>query len=97
MMSRPDIQTLLEYCIDHDPGITTQKLFEYTKEWYGGTNRQVLWSLAQTIDFERALTLLRNKGFRCTNKNWYSGAAQRRMPKPRARFQDIRQGKLLGD
>ncbi len=65
-MRQPSIDILLRWCVDHQPGITSLRLFEYTKEWYGK-----VWFQASTHDFERALLSMRSEGYRVTNKQWY--------------------------
>ena len=65
IMRQPSVETLLEEMIKHQPGITSMKLWETTKEWYGK-----LVSPAMGIDFDQALLKLRQT-YRCTNKQWY--------------------------
>lgn len=65
-MRQPSINTLVKWCVDSNPGVTSDKLYEYAKEWYGK-----LWGYGNTADFEAALQALREGGYRCTNKQWY--------------------------
>jgi len=64
IMSQPSVQILLEEMIKHKPGITTQRLWETTKEWYGKVRD------GAGLDFDMALMALVGK-YRCTNKQWY--------------------------
>lgn len=65
IMRQPSVETLLEEMIKYQPGITSLKLWETTKEWYGK-----LVSPAMGIDFDQAMLRLRQT-YRCTNKQWY--------------------------
>jgi hypothetical protein len=65
IMRQTSVATLLEELIKHQPGITSARLWETTKEWYGK-----LVSSAMGIEFDQALLGLRSE-FRCTNKQWY--------------------------
>lgn len=90
-MRQESIEQLLRWCIDHEPGVTSLRLFEYTKEWYGK-----VWSSASTADFERALGALHTSGYRCTNKQWYpkghTAEPKRRGPAK----EDPRQTRMFG-
>jgi hypothetical protein len=66
IMKQTSVETLLEEMIKHQPGITSQKLWETTKEWYGK-----LISPEMGIEFDLALGKLR-ENYRCTNRQWYT-------------------------
>ena len=67
IMRQPSVQTLLEEMIKFQPGITTTRLWETTREWAGK-----IASRASVQEFERELEILRiAKDYRCTNKQWY--------------------------
>lgn len=90
-MRQSSIETLVQWCVDYHPGITSQRLFEYSKEWYGK-----LWDLVHTSEFERALVRLREQGYRCTNKQWYP-KGHKDTPKPRGPAkEDPRQTRMFG-
>ena len=90
-MGQSSVDTLLRWCVDHQPGVTSAKLFEYTKEWYGK-----LWSRGHTADFERALASMLSEGYRCTNKLWYP-AGHKAAPKLRGPVhEDPRQTRMFG-
>lgn len=65
IMKQPTIARLLEELIRHQPGITSARLWETTKEWHGR-----LVDPAMGVEFDNALLGLRRE-FRCTNKQWY--------------------------
>lgn len=67
VMKQPSVETLLEEMIKFQPGITVQRLWETTKEWYGKTVHQ-----GMALEFDMALgTLLRQGQFHCTGKRCY--------------------------
>jgi hypothetical protein len=65
IMKQPSVESLLAEMIKHQPGITSLKLWETTKEWYGK-----LVNPAMGVEFDQALVKLRQT-YRCTNKMWY--------------------------
>ncbi len=65
IMKQPSVSLLLEEMIKHQPGITSLKLWETTKEWFGK-----VVSPGMGAEFDNALRGLRGT-YRCTNKQWY--------------------------
>lgn len=90
-MNQSTVDALLRYSVNHEPGITSTRLFEYTKEWYGK-----LWTPVATSDFERALSEMLAEGYRVTNKQWYH-KDHRAEPKRRGPAkEDPRQTRMFG-
>lgn len=84
IMRQSSMETLLEEMIRFKPGVTSDRLFQVTKEWAGcsdeekdpapaveGAPPKRLWSVQDTWEFEGTLSKLRAGDFRCTNKQWY--------------------------
>jgi hypothetical protein len=65
IMKQPSVELLLEEMIKFQPGITTLKLWEVTKEWFGK-----LVSPGMGVEFDQSLMTLRGKYY-CTNQQWY--------------------------
>jgi len=67
IMRQKSVDILLAEMIRHQPGITVQRLWETTKEWYGKTVHQ-----GMALEFDMSLgQLLRTGEFHCTNKRCY--------------------------
>lgn len=67
IMKQRTVDILLAEMIKHQPGISVQRLWETTKEWYGKTTHQ-----GMALEFDMALgQLLRTGEFHCTNKRCY--------------------------
>ncbi len=67
IMKQRTVDILLAEMIKHQPGITVERLWQTTKEWYGKTVHQ-----GMALEFDMALgQLLRTGGFHCTNKRCY--------------------------
>lgn len=90
-MKAPSVDILLRHCVDHEPGVTSARLFEYTKEWYGK-----LWTQGATRDFERALAGMLSQGYRCTNKQWYVAGHQAQPKRRGPAKEDPRQTRMFG-
>lgn len=92
IMRQPTIQILLEEMIKFQPGITTMKLWEATREWAGK-----IASRASVAEFENELAQLRNAGgYRVTGKQWYPAgyiAVPARKGPPK---EDPRQTRMFG-
>lgn len=90
-MKQDTVAALLRYSVENEPGVTSARLFEYTKEWYGK-----LWGLGCTHDFECELAKMRSEGYRVTNKQWYP-AGHKAEPKRRGPSkEDPRQMRMFG-
>lgn len=90
-MKQETVEALLRYSIEHEPGVTSTKLFEYTKEWYGK-----VWDIKFTWQFDQALDKIRREGYRVTNKQWYP-AGHKAEPKRRGPAkEDPRQTRMFG-
>ena len=77
IMRQSSMEKLLEEMVKHQPGVTSQKLFDVAKEWAGKS-----WGQADTFHFDEVLRKLLAKGYRCTNKQWYpKGYVAARDPK----------------
>lgn len=66
IMRQKDMDTVLEEYIKHQPGVTSQKLFDVCKEWAGQS-----WNDKDVREFDGRLGRLLLRGFRVTNKQWY--------------------------
>lgn len=67
IMRQKSVDILLAEMIRFQPGITVQRLWETTKEWYGKTVHQ-----GMALEFDMSLgQLLRSNEFHCTNKRCY--------------------------
>lgn len=62
IMRQPTLVTLLQEMTTHQPGISSQRLFDVAREWD---------SKLKTHEFEGGLEELRTTGYRVTNKRWY--------------------------
>lgn len=62
IMRQPTLVTLLKEMTTHQPGITSQRLFDVAKEWD---------HKLKAHEFESGLDELRATGYRVTNKRWY--------------------------
>lgn len=67
IMRQKSVAILLAEMIKHQPGISVQRLWDTTKEWYGKTSHQ---GMALEFDLELG-TLLKSGEFHCTNKRCY--------------------------
>ena len=91
VMKQPSMEILLEELIKFSPGITSDKLYTHAKDWHGK-----LWYHSMTTNFEWALSDLREKGYRVTNKQWYPQGHQA-TPKPKGPSkEDPRQTRMFG-
>ena len=66
IMRQKDMDSVLENYIRHQPGVTSQKLYDVCKEWAGQH-----WTSSDTHEFDLRLGKLLLRGFRVTNKQWY--------------------------
>lgn len=90
-MKQDTVGALLRYSVENEPGVTSARLFEYTKEWHGK-----VWDLKFTWDFERELAKMLSEGYRVTNKQWYP-AGHKAEPKRRGPSkEDPRQTRMFG-
>jgi hypothetical protein len=88
IMKQPSVEFLLREMIRFKPGITTQKLWEVTKEWHGSVVHPGIG-----MDFDIALGNLRSE-FRCTNKQWYPAGHQAPPQSHGPRKEDPRQVRM---
>lgn len=61
IMKQPSLEALIDWCIEHSPGITSERLWAVAKDW----DHKLLG-----FEFEDALASAREK-YRCTSKKWY--------------------------
>ena len=91
IMRQPSMEAVLVESVNHQPGITSTRLFETCKEWAGGR-----WSAADTHQLDEILGRMRDIGFRCANKQWYpkGHVAERKQNGPKK--EDPRQTRMFG-
>ena len=90
-MKATSMEILLQQCVEDEPGVTSARLFEYAREWYGK-----LWTQGLTVDFERQLFSMVGNDYRVTNKQWYP-AGHKADPKRRGPAkEDPRQTRMFG-
>lgn len=63
IMKQRTLEDLLVRLMENAPGITSQKLWDTTKDWSN--------SRTTVHEFESTLKTLRSRGYRVTNKQWY--------------------------
>jgi hypothetical protein len=63
VMKQKTPEDLMARLIENEPGITTQKLWNTVHDWSNGRT--------SVHEFETKLKLLRARGYRVTNKQWY--------------------------
>lgn len=66
IMRQSSMGILLREMVKHQPGITSNRLFETAKEWAGKR-----WDFGDTLEFDDELGKMRAEGFRVTNQQWY--------------------------
>lgn len=91
IMRQASMETVVVEMIRHQPGVTSNRLFETAKEWAGKS-----WSAGDTADFDALLVKLRLGDFRCTNKQWYEKGhvSERKLQGPSKA--DPRQARMFG-
>lgn len=77
IMRQASMEKLMEEMVKHQPGVTTNRLFETAKDWAGKS-----WEPEDVFRFEETLRSLLAREYRCTNKQWYpKGHVAARDPK----------------
>ncbi len=72
LMSQKTMQAVILYAAESEPGITSEKLYKYVKDWLN--DPEALDGLGAKFD---AALLDCSAKLRCTNKCWYYPGAQK--------------------